>query len=60
MAVSPELCKECQQAGMQVCNSPQGKVNYWEVGGVEILLGNEGAGLSAELAALADLKLEFR
>lgn len=66
MAVSPDLTatvQECQQAGMQVIATlPSAKLTYWEVDWrcpSLILLGNEGAGLSAELAALADLQVRI-
>lgn len=66
MAVSPDLkttVRECQQAGMQVVATlPSVSLTYWEVSWQRptlILLGNEGAGLSAELAALADLQVKI-
>ena len=66
MAVSPDLkttVLECQQAGMQVVATlPSVTLTYWEVSWQRptlILLGNEGAGLSAELAALADLQVKI-
>lgn len=66
MAVSPDLTKtvqECQQAGMQVVATlPTAQLTYWEVNWQHsslILLGNEGAGLSTELAALADLQVRI-
>ena len=65
-AVSPDLkatIRECQQAGMQVVATlPSATLTYWEVDWWRptlILLGNEGAGLSAELAALADLQVRI-
>ncbi len=66
MAVSQDLTaavRECQQAGMQVIATlPSAQLTYWEVDWrcpSLILLGNEGAGLSAELAALADLQVRI-
>lgn len=66
MSVSPDLTKtvqDCQQAGMQVVAAlPTAQITYWEVDWrcpTLILLGNEGAGLSAELAALADLQVKI-
>lgn len=66
MAVSPALTatvRECQQAGMQVVATlPTATLTYWEVDWRRpslILLGNEGAGLSAELAAMADLQVKI-
>ncbi len=66
MAVSLDLkttVRECQQAGMQVVATlPGASLTYWEVDWrlpTLILLGNEGAGLSAELAALADLQVRI-
>ena len=66
MAVSVDLkttVRECQQAGMQVVATlPSASLTYWEVDWRRptlILLGNEGAGLSAELAALADLQVRI-
>ncbi len=66
MAVSPDLTvtvRECQQARMQVIATlPSAKLTYWEVDWrcpSLILLGNEGAGLSAELVALADLQVRI-
>lgn len=60
MAVSCDLkatCLECQQAGMQiVATLPDAKLTYWEIDWQQptlILLGNEGAGLSPELSAIA-------
>lgn len=64
MAVSPDLkatVRECQQAGMQVVATlPGAALTYWNVDWrlpSLILLGNEGAGLSPDLAALADLQV---
>ena len=66
MAVSPDLkatVQECQQAGMQVVATlPSAKLTYWEVDWRRptlILLGNEGAGLSAELGRIADLQVRI-
>lgn len=66
MAVSENLSatvRECQQAGMQVVATlPTAKLSYWEVDWRQpslILLGNEGAGLSAAVAALADLQVKI-
>lgn len=64
MAVSTDLkatVRECQQAGMQVVAAlPGATLTYWDVDWrlpTLILLGNEGAGLSADLAVLADLQV---
>jgi TrmH family RNA methyltransferase len=61
MAVSEDLqatVKHCQQQGMQVVATlPSATQTYWEVDWRKpslILLGNEGAGLSPDLAAMAD------
>lgn len=61
MAVSPDLktvIADCQQRGMQVVATlPEATRSYWEIDWQRptlILLGNEGAGLSPEVAALAD------
>lgn len=66
MAVSPDLTatvREYQQAGIRVIATlPTAKLTYWEVDWQYpslILLGNEGAGLSTELAALADLQVRI-
>jgi len=66
MTVSTQLkvtVRECQQAGMQVVATlPTAELTYWEVDWQRpslILLGNEGAGLSAELAAMADLQVRI-
>jgi TrmH family RNA methyltransferase len=66
MAVSADLTatvRECKQAGMQVVATlPAATLTYWEVDWRHpslILLGNEGSGLSAELAALADLQVRI-
>ncbi|AFY34434.1 RNA methyltransferase [Calothrix sp. PCC 7507] len=60
-AVSEDLkatVKHCQQQGMQiVATLPSATSTYWEIDWRKpslILLGNEGAGLSADLAAMAD------
>jgi TrmH family RNA methyltransferase len=65
-AVSEDLkatVKNCQQAGMQVIATlPTAKLTYWEVDWQKpslILLGNEGAGLSADLAAMADTQVKI-
>jgi RNA methyltransferase, TrmH family len=61
MAVTEDLkttIQQSQQAGMQVIATlPSATLTYWEVDWRKpslILLGNEGAGLSAEIAAMAD------
>lgn len=66
MAVSPDLkatCLECQQAGMQiVATLPNAKLTYWEIDWQQptlILLGNEGAGLSPQLSAIADKQVSI-
>lgn len=66
MAVSADLkatVGECQQAGMQVVATlPTAQLSYWEVDWrcpSLIVLGNEGAGLSAELGAMADLQVRI-
>jgi TrmH family RNA methyltransferase len=66
MAVSPDLkltVEQAKQAGMQVIATlPSADLTYWEVDWQQptlILLGNEGAGLSAELAAMADLQVNI-
>jgi TrmH family RNA methyltransferase len=66
MAVSPDLkvtVRGCQQAGMQVVATlPSAKLTYWEIDWRRpslIMLGNEGAGLSSELALLADLQVRI-
>ncbi|MFM7364425.1 MAG: TrmH family RNA methyltransferase [Cuspidothrix sp.] len=65
-AVSEDLkatVKQCQQAGMQVVATlPSADLTYWQVDWRKpslILLGNEGAGLSADLAALADIQVKI-
>lgn len=62
IAVSPDLrttIQECQQAGMQVVATlAEAQLTYWEVDWLRpslILLGNEGAGLSAATVAQSDL-----
>jgi RNA methyltransferase, TrmH family len=56
-----ETVKLAKNAGMQVVATlPTAKMTYWDVDWSLpslILLGNEGAGLSSELAAMADLKV---
>ncbi len=56
-----ELIEQHQQAGIQViATTAQASKSYWEVDFTRpslILLGNEGAGLSTELIALADLQV---
>ena len=66
MAISTDLkvtVNQCQQAGVQVVATlPSAKLTYWDVDWRQsslILLGNEGAGLSAQLAALADLQVRI-
>nr|WP_208491945.1 RNA methyltransferase [aff. Roholtiella sp. LEGE 12411] len=55
--------QESQQAGMQVVATlPSATLTYWEVDWQKptlILLGNEGAGLSADLAAIADKQVKI-
>lgn len=57
------LVRECQEAGIQVvATTPQAQVTYWELdlrNPTLILLGNEGAGLSAELVSLADKQVSI-
>jgi len=54
---------QSQQAGMQVVATlPTARLTYWEVDWRKpslILLGNEGAGLSADLADLADKQVKI-
>jgi RNA methyltransferase, TrmH family len=64
MAVSADLKSEilaCKSAGMQVVATvPMATQTYWQVDFRQpslILLGNEGAGLSPELTALADFRV---
>ncbi|GAB1545578.1 RNA methyltransferase [Scytonema sp. NUACC21] len=66
MAVSPNLkatIRQSQQVGMQVVATlPTATLTYWEVDWNKpslILLGNEGAGLSTELTAMADLQVKI-
>lgn len=66
MEVSLDLTatvQACQQAGMQVVATlPNATKTYWDVdfnSPTVIMLGNEGAGLSAELIALADLQVSI-
>jgi TrmH family RNA methyltransferase len=66
MAVSEDLkttVRQSQQAGMQVIATlPNADLTYWQVDWRKpslILLGNEGAGLSADLAALADIQVKI-
>ncbi len=55
--------EQSQQAGMQVvATMPSATLTYWEVDWQKpslILLGNEGAGLSADLAAIADKQVKI-
>jgi RNA methyltransferase, TrmH family len=55
--------EQSQQAGMQVvATMPSATLTYWEVDWQKpslILLGNEGAGLSADLAAIADQQVKI-
>lgn len=54
---------QCQAAGMQaIATLPTAKMTYWQVNWQLpslILLGNEGAGLSADVAAIADLQVQI-
>jgi TrmH family RNA methyltransferase len=66
MAVSTDLkavVTQSQQAGMQVVATlPSAKLTYWQIDWQQpslILLGNEGAGLSADLAAMADKQVKI-
>lgn len=66
MTVSPNLLEEIgqfQQGGIQVVATlPTAKLTYWEVDLTRptvILLGNEGAGLSPELAEMADVGVKI-
>ncbi|GAB4529601.1 MAG: RNA methyltransferase [Pleurocapsa sp.] len=56
-----EVVKQHQQRGIQIiATTSQATKNYWEIDFCRpslILLGNEGAGLSSELIALADEKV---
>lgn len=65
-AVSEDLkstVSECKKAGMQiVATLPTANLTYWQVDWCKpslILLGNEGAGLSTDLAAIADIKVKI-
>jgi TrmH family RNA methyltransferase len=55
--------KQSQQAGMQVVATlPTANLTYWDVDWRKpslILLGNEGAGLSPDLAAMADQQVKI-
>lgn len=55
--------EQSQQAGMQVIATlPNANLTYWQVDWCQpslILLGNEGAGLSADLAAIADIQVKI-
>ncbi|WP_414575873.1 TrmH family RNA methyltransferase [Anabaena sp. CCY 9402-a] len=55
--------QNCQQAGMQVIATlPTAQLTYWDVDWQKpslILLGNEGAGLSADLATMADKQVKI-
>lgn len=57
------LVQSCQERGMQaIATVPDAKLTYWEIDWHQpslILLGNEGAGLSAELVALADRQVKI-
>ncbi|MGI2905529.1 TrmH family RNA methyltransferase [Tolypothrix sp. VBCCA 56010] len=66
MAVSASLkdtVSLAKQAGMQiVATMPSATLTYWQVDWQKpslILLGNEGAGLSASLAAMADIEVKI-
>ncbi|MEB3338250.1 MAG: RNA methyltransferase [Leptolyngbyaceae bacterium] len=66
MTVSSDLkmsVQQCQQQGMQVVATlPDAPLTYWEADlkrPTLILLGNEGAGLSQELADLADIQVKI-
>ncbi|BAZ32352.1 tRNA/rRNA methyltransferase SpoU [Cylindrospermum sp. NIES-4074] len=66
MAVSEDLkaiVQQSQQAGMQVVATlPNASLTYWQIDWRQpslILLGNEGAGLSADLAAIADKQVKI-
>ncbi len=65
-AVSEDLkttVQHCQQSGMQiVATLPSATLTYWQVDWRKpslILLGNEGAGLSSDLATLADKQVKI-
>ncbi len=57
------IVQQSQQAGMQVIATlPNASLTYWQVDWRKpslILLGNEGAGLSADLAAMADKQVKI-
>ncbi|AKG20900.1 TrmH family RNA methyltransferase [Calothrix sp. 336/3] len=66
MAVSEDLkvtINQAKTAGMQVVGTlPSAELTYWQIDWRKpsvILLGNEGAGLSAELAAMADVSVKI-
>ncbi|MBW4664208.1 MAG: RNA methyltransferase [Chroococcus sp. CMT-3BRIN-NPC107] len=66
MAISNDLsalCQECQNLGMQVvATASAAKLTYWELDlqrPTLILLGNEGAGLSSQLLAIADKQVSI-
>lgn len=66
LAVTPDLkqvVRECQAQGMQVvATMPLAERTYWELDWQQptlILLGNEGAGLSEDLASLADAQVRI-
>jgi len=59
----PETIARCQQSGMQVvATQPLAEQTYWQVdlrSPTIILLGNEGIGLSQDIAALADVAVRI-
>lgn len=66
MAASPDLkalVRDCQTHGMQVVATiPDAQLTYWELDLQQptlILLGNEGAGLSTDLVALANQQVQI-
>lgn len=66
MTVSPDLqevASQCRQQGIPVfATSAQADKTYWEIDWCRpslVLLGNEGAGLSPELVALADRSIRI-
>lgn len=66
MTISPDLRTEIQQfknQGVQViATRPTASITYWQVDMTRpslILLGNEGAGLSPELTAMADVSIKI-
>jgi RNA methyltransferase, TrmH family len=66
MQVSSNLLQDvaaCQSAGIQVIGTlPTASLSYWQVDLTKptlFLLGNEGAGLSTELAALAEMQVRI-